>query len=125
MLTFILKWLGGGVLNRVLGHLESKAKTETDRERIKSQVTIKEIEFELARRNAQKDVLLAETGHRWAWLPRFTFGISAAFYFVAIVVDSVFDLPGVVLAMPDNVWPIMIAIVSGLFLEDVVKRVRG
>jgi len=125
MLAIVLKWLGGGVLKSVLGHLEARAKSETERERIRSQVTIEEVKAELARRNAQKEVLLAETGHSVAWLPRFLFGIGAAFYFWAVVIDSVFDLPGVVLAMPDNVWPIMVAIVSGLFLESVAKRIGG
>jgi hypothetical protein len=32
--TTILNWLGGGVLDRVLGHLEAKAKSDTERLRI-------------------------------------------------------------------------------------------
>jgi len=121
MLAFVLKFLGGGVLKSVLSHLESKARTETDRERIRSTVTIEEVRAELARRNAQKDVLIAETDHWVAWLPRFLFGFTAAFYFLAVTIDSIFDLPGVVLTLPDNIWPIMAAIVSGLFLENTVR----
>ena len=32
----ILNWLGGGVLDKVLGHLEARANSETERQRIKA-----------------------------------------------------------------------------------------
>jgi hypothetical protein len=34
LLATILKWLGGGVLDKVLGHLESRVNNETERQRI-------------------------------------------------------------------------------------------
>lgn len=34
LFTTLLKWLGGGVLDRVLGHLEARAQSETERLRI-------------------------------------------------------------------------------------------
>lgn len=34
ILALVLNWLGGGVLDRVLGHLEAKANSETERMRI-------------------------------------------------------------------------------------------
>jgi len=34
--TTILNWLGGGVLSKVLGHLETRANNETERQRIQA-----------------------------------------------------------------------------------------
>lgn len=36
LLTTILNWVGGGVLDKVLGHLENRANNETERQRISS-----------------------------------------------------------------------------------------
>jgi hypothetical protein len=123
-LTIILNFLGGGVLNRVLTTLERKADNETERERIRTNVTIEEIRAELARRQAQRDVLLKESESAIQWLPRFTFGMTAAAYFLAVTLDSIFDLPGAVLALPDNEAAIMGVIVAGLFLDKAAKSLR-
>lgn len=36
LLSTILNWLGGGVLDKVLGNLEARANSETERQRIKA-----------------------------------------------------------------------------------------
>lgn len=124
MLAFILKFLGGGVLTSVLNHLEKKADNETERERIRTSVTIEEIKSEIARRNATRDVLLKESESAVQWLPRFTFGMTAALYFMAVVIDSIFDLPGSVLNLPDNEATIMGVIVGGYFLDKAARSIR-
>lgn len=124
MLAFILKFLGGGVLTSVLTHLEKKADNETERERIRTSVTIEEIKSEIARRNATRDVLLKESESAVQWLPRFTFGMTAALYFMAVVIDSIFDLPGSVLNLPDNEATIMGVIVGGYFLDKAARSIR-
>lgn len=123
MLAFLLKFLGGGVLKSVLGHLENKANNETERERIRTNVTIEEVKAELARRNAQKEVLLKESESLFQWLPRFTFAMSAALYYLAVTIDSIFDLPGTVLALPDNEAGIMMTIVGALFLDAGANKI--
>lgn len=123
MLAFILKFLGGGVLKSVLGHLENKANNETERERIRTNVTIEEVKAELTRRNAQKEVLLKESESLFQWLPRFTFAMSAALYYLAVTIDSIFDLPGTVLALPDNEANIMMTIVGALFLDAGANKI--
>lgn len=123
MLAFLLKFLGGGVLKSVLGHLENRANNETERERIRTNVTIEEVKAELARRNAQKEVLLKESESLFQWLPRFTFAMSAALYYLAVTIDSIFDLPGTVLALPDNEANIMMTIVGALFLDAGANKI--
>lgn len=122
-LAFILKFLGGGVLKSVLGHLENKANNETERERIRTSVTIEEVRAELGRRNAQKEVLLKESESSIQWMPRFLFGMTAWFYFCAVVIDAIFDLPGVVLELPTTEAAVIATIVGGLFLESVGTKV--
>jgi hypothetical protein len=122
-LSSILSWLGGGVLDRVLGHLEARQKNQLDSKKLDTDVTIEMVKAEINRRSMQRDVLIKESESAVQWLPRFTFGMSAAFYFMACVIDSVFDLPGVVLILPDSMQEIMTVIVGGLFLDSGVKRV--
>lgn len=117
MLSLILNFLGGGVLKSVLDHLKVRKEIELGEKQLQTSVTIKEIEAELAKRQAQKDVLIKESESAVQWLPRFTFGMLAAFYFGAVVIDSIFDLPGTVLTLPDNEAAIMGVIVGGLFLD--------
>lgn len=124
ILSFILNWLGGGVLTSVLGHLEERKRLELGDKKLQAEVTIEEIRAELARRQAQKDVLIKESESAIQWLPRFTFGMTAAAYFLAVTIDSIFDLPGAVLALPDNEAAIMGVIVGGLFLDKAARALR-
>lgn len=117
ILALILKWLGGGVLQSVLGHLEKRKELELGDKKLKTEVTIAEIKAEIERRNAQKEVLIKEAESPIQWLPRFTFGMTAAIYFLAVVLDSIFDFPGVVLKLPETEAEIMMIIVGGLFLH--------
>ena len=123
MLTFILKLLSGGVLTKVLGHLESKARTETERERIRTTVTIEEIKAEMALRNARKEIVLAQLGHPMAWAPRFLAELTAVFYFMLIVVDAIFQLPGDISELPAPVAAVMATIFGGMFLKDAVSKI--
>ena len=122
MLVWLLKFLSGGVLKSVLGHLESKAKTETERDRIKSQVAIEEIRAEIARRSAQKDIIVAQLGHPVAWAPRFLAELTATLYFMAIVIDAMFQLPGDISELPAPVAAVMATIFGGMFLKEAVGR---
>lgn len=124
MLAMILNFLGGGVLKSVLSHLEAKANNETERERIRTNVTIEEIKAELAVRNAQRDVLVKEAESKFLSLPRWSFGMTAWFYFAAVIIDSIFDLPGVVVKLPNNEANIIMVIVTGLFLHATFRPKR-
>lgn len=129
MLAFILKLLGGGVLSKVLKSLENRANNETARDRIKSQVTIEEIKAEIARRSAQKDIVVAQLGHPVAWVPRFLAELTATFYFMAIVIDAMFQLEGDISELPAPVAAVMATIFGGMFLKEaagqVVQKVRA
>lgn len=62
ILTTILKWLGGGVLDRVLGHLEARAKSDNERLRI---TTLRDQHA----MTTQASVITAGMAHKAFWIP--------------------------------------------------------
>lgn len=121
-LSFFLNWLGGGVLGKVLDHLETKAKLANDRERLKTEVTISEIKAELADRQERAKIVKAELGHPVAWFPRFVICMAAAIYFVAHVVDAIWQLDGDVAPLPPQMAGLLGVIFGGMFLSDWRRR---
>lgn len=116
MLALILKWLGGGVLDRVLSHLEAQANTQTERERIRTQVTIEEVKAEIERRHTQADVVKAELGHPVAWFPRLLASLTAVFVLMTFVVRWLW-FPGTPLAELDPwVAGVIGTIFAGMFI---------
>lgn len=98
----------------IIGYLERKASSRNEALRI-------EAEQEIARRVAQREVLLKEADHWIAWLPRFLIASSVAIYVTAIFAVSIFQLPWVVLQVPDEMEPVMSVVVGGLFLEKITR----
>lgn len=108
-LSFILKWLSGGVLDRVLTHLEKStdAKTEITKEMIKA---------ELERRQIQANVVVSELGHPVAWFPRFLASLTAVFVLMTFVVRWLY-FPGTPLAELDPwVAGVLMTIFAGMFI---------
>lgn len=125
MLAMILNWLGGGVLTSVLGHLEKRKALENDAQKLKTEVTISEIKAELATRQEQAKIVRLQLGHPIAWIPRFLAEMAAVIYFMAVVVDSVWDLEGTVLALPVNEAALMGTIFAGMFISATFGRNRS
>lgn len=120
---FLLKFLGGNALSEVRQYLERKKELEVGEKKLETDITLEQIRAEQARRLAQKDVLIAETGKGWLALPRWLFGIAGAFYFLAHCIDAIWQLPGDIAPLPPEMVAILMTIVSGLFLEKVADNV--
>ena len=91
----------------------------------KSNVQIAGIKAEVARRQLQQEVLLKETEHWIAWLPRFVMGMSIAVYLASVIFVSIFhELHWVVKALPKDFVQIMYVIVGGYFLENITRIVK-
>jgi len=114
-LGFVLKWLSGGVLERVLGHLETRAKNEVDREKLKTEVTIETIKAELHRRSQQTDLVKASLAHRIMWFPAFVICLDAAVLFTAHIVDAVWQLPGDVAPLDATMAGVFMASLTFMF----------
>lgn len=121
ILAFFLNWLGGGVLNSVLSHLEKQADNATERERLKTQVTIEMIKGELARRQQDADVYKAELQYPELRLMRaIAYGV-ALFVLMTMVVRWLY-FPGTPLGQLDP-WTtgILGLIFSGLIFAKPTK----
>lgn len=117
LLPMLLKWLPGGILSPILDYLGKRADSKNEALRI-------EVQREIELRQAQRDVLVAETEHWVAWLPRFAIAMSVALYLGAIFIDSTFDLAFVVLRVPTEMDTIISVVVGGLFLERTAKILK-
>jgi len=67
-------------------------------------------------------IVRAQLGHPLAWIPRFLAEAGAVAYFLAIVIDSIWDLPGVVLALPPAEAAILATIFGGMFIRDMFRK---
>ncbi len=82
MIRKIGKLLGGGFLNRILDTVDKKIASETDREKIKSEIIMEHM----------------RTRSEWMRAGGFClmlmFSVPAAFWFTAVILSSVFWCPG-------------------------------
>jgi hypothetical protein len=117
MLALVLNWLGSGVLQNVLKHLEARKALENDAKKMQTEITISEIKAELAVRQEQAAIVKLQLGHPIAWAPRFLIEMSVAIYFMAHVVDSIWNLSGDVRPLGVPEAALMATAVSAMFLK--------
>lgn len=129
MLTFIftkvLGILSGGLVKDVLSHLDKKADTETERERIRTQATIEEIKAAVDIQNQGKELLIAEQG-RWytAAVRPLMVAPFVIFLWKVIVWDKVFGW-GTTDALSESLWTFMTTIAVTYFAGRTVEKVTG
>jgi hypothetical protein len=85
-------------------------------------IALEDIKAQVETNREKSAIVRAQLGHPIAWVPRFMAEFAAAIYFVAVVIDSVFDLPGVVLALPTPEAAVMATIFAGMFLRDFARK---
>ncbi|MCT4654377.1 MAG: holin family protein [Cohaesibacter sp.] len=102
----VLGWLGGETLDRVLSHVEKRANSQTERERIRSEIVSEEIRAEIATRRAARDIIVAEQGWWVTAMIRPAFAWPIVIWSGAIVADSLFHFFWNVAALPEplNEW---------------------
>ncbi|WP_102866749.1 hypothetical protein [Pseudovibrio exalbescens] len=121
-----LSFLGGNALDRVLKHLEARASSQNERDRIGAQLAASEIKAELEARRSARDLLLAEQGWWVTAMIRPAFAWPIVLWSGAIVVDSIFQFEWNVASLPEplNSWAGWI--VGAYFLtRPFEKAVRG
>jgi len=123
LLAFILRFVGGGVLDRVLTSLKAHADNAVERERIDASVAIEHVKAELARRQAQRDVLVAEQGRLITSLMRPAFAYPLAIYYAAVIADSLFQFQWNVAALPAPIGEWSGWIISAIFLSESGERI--
>lgn len=84
IIATILNWLGGGVLRQVLEHLERRAASDVERERIK---TTRDIAFAEAR----ADVVKTGMGYRMFWVAWTPAALSMSIWFAWGMFDTILN----------------------------------
>jgi hypothetical protein len=123
ILSFLLRIASSGLLDRVLGAMQARADSAVERERIDATVAIEEIKAELGRRQAQRDVLLAEQGRTITSLMRPAFAYPLAIYYGAVIADSLLHFRWNVAALPAPIGDWSGWIISAIFLSESGERI--
>lgn len=123
LLAFVLKLVSGGVLDRVLAHFQAQASSEVERDKVTASVAIAHIQSEIAVRQAQRDLLIAEQGRAVTALMRPAFAYPLALYYAAVIADSLLHFRWNVAALPAPIGEWSGWIISAIFLSESGERV--
>lgn len=123
LLAFLLRLASSGLLDRVLGALRAEAGSAVERERIEADVAMAQVNAELARRQAQRDVLVAEQGRLVTSLMRPAFAYPLAIYYGAVIADSLVWFRWDVAALPAPIGDWSGWIISAIFLSESGERI--
>lgn len=107
----ILDWLGGDVLSKVLGHLEARANSETERQRIRA---LRDQHMA----TTAAGVVVAGMEHKWFWIPWLMATVPMATWFGLGMLGTAFPgyLPFVA-TIPPGLEPWAKAAWDGLFFS--------
>ena len=123
ILAVLLRLVSGGVLDKLIGHLQAQAASKVERERVSADVAIAHVKAELGRRQAQRDVLIAEQGRLVTSLMRPAFAYPLAVYYAAVIADSLFQFRWNVAALPAPIGEWSCWIISAIFLSESGERI--
>ena len=120
---FVLRIASGGLLDRVLAAMQARTNSGVERDRIDAAVAIEQIKAELGRRQAQRDVLIAEQGRGITALMRPAFAYPLAVYYGAVIADSLLHFTWNVAALPAPIGDWSGWIISAIFLSESGERI--
>ena len=123
LIGFVLKFASSGLLDKTLELLKAEADNATQRDQIDASVAIEHIKAELGRRQAQRDVLLAEQGRLVTSLMRPAFAYPLAIYYAAVILDSLAHFHWNVAALPSPIGDWSGWIISAIFLSESGERI--
>lgn len=132
-MNWLLSLLGGGLVEKITGPLveayKAKLSASNDNDRLAAEERIAEIESDLSRIAAARDIALAETANRWSatsmgrWLIAVPFGIwYASILLVQIlnpwVLQPLFGITAVVIDIPPRIYDISMVLVPAIIIAD-------
>ncbi len=80
MLGIIMGFLGGPLLNNLLGAYKARLESASGQDKMAVELAIKEIEAEIVSRTEATKVMMLENGRWWTWAPRAIVQWSFALY---------------------------------------------
>ena len=121
--ALLLKFATSGILDRTLRALEAGQANATEGKRLDATVAIEQVRGEIARRNAQAAVVLAEQGRAATALMRPAFAYPLAVYYAAVITDSLLHFKWNVSALPAPIGDWSGWIISAIFLSESGERI--
>lgn len=126
MFATFLKWLTGGVLDRLLTSVDRSIDNETERQAIRAQVISTYVETQAETRQASMQ-------SRVFWVVWFMFSAPLGFWWAMICLDSVFQFDWYVADLPNSVKPYADNIFAAVFgsgagvasLQSISSAIRG
>lgn len=125
ILTWVLSWLSGGVVDKVLATLNKRVDAQTDAERLRTEITIEAIRAEVSAQAEARAIIVAEQGYWWAALPRPLFaGIFIIYVGKIVVWDKVLAL-GTTDPLPPYLIDMMGVVVAAYFGGRTIEKVAS
>jgi hypothetical protein len=121
--SFVLRVASSGVLEKTLAAMQARATSDVERDRIDAGVAMEQIRAELGRRQAQRDVLIAEQGRLLTSLMRPAFAYPLAIYYGAVIADSLLHFRWNVAALPGPIADWSGWVISAIFLAETGERI--
>ena len=125
LITTLLKWLSGGMLDRILAAIDHRADNATERDRIAADLVREEVRAEMARRADQKDLALAGMGHPIWWLAWALFALPVGVYHAAIYTVSILNLDWTIQRVPPVQEEWGYYVIQALFLAQAGTGIAG
>lgn len=135
MLAWIGSLIGGPVVNGLISAYKAKLAAGNDRDRMAVDLAKTDIEAEIARRNAQRDLGIAAMSHPVWWVAWCLFVIPVGLYHATIFIVSTLGIPpcgGItvspcftVLRVPPDQQELSKTVIAYLFLAQGASGIAG
>lgn len=128
LFPLLLKFTGTGVIQTILDNKLEMSKTANAAEKNRLDADVQSLQFELQRRQAQRDLQIKELEHPWLFWPKFLIMLVVALYVAASFSIKTWGLSdfGVVL-LPLDPWQqgVAGAVIGYMFLGKPLERYMG
>lgn len=135
MWTAILSFIGGPIVKGLIEGYKAKLEAGNTTDRIAAELAQKDIEGEIARRNAQRDLGIASMSHPVWWIAWGLFVIPVGLYHALIFLLSTAGIPPcspkiltgcfTVLEVPPDQKNLSTAVIQYMFLAQATSGIAG
>lgn len=115
LISFLLKLGLGGIVDKTLNHLERRAASQNERERIRSMVEIEHIRTSVEEVRHMTDFNKAKLNHPLYWVFASLFVFPVGLWFAAGVLDSIFFFDWDVAKLPPQLEQVAGRVVEWTF----------
>jgi hypothetical protein len=100
LFSFLIKIGLSGVVERVIKLMERRAELEVDKEKLRTELTAEYMRQVVEETRIMADFNKAKFSFPWFWMFAALFVLPLGFWWAAVILDSVFGLPGDVANLP-------------------------